>query len=383
MKKLYFTILVIFIAGINFIDAQTSPDNKYYERLYYTCKVWGFLKYFHSEVAKGTKNWDAVLLQTIDGVKNDISDSDFNNTLGAMINSAGKMAHPAIQLPNVPDSLKYNLNLNWLNDPVFSNEIKTRLDTVRDWFRPQNNYYVSGSSVGNPFFYHDEFYSANTDAYLSENIRLLTLFRYWNIINYFYPDKYLMDKNWDSTLAEFIPKMVDASNEISFNLKFMELTTRLNDSHAFTYSSRISNYFIGYYYLPLNLKYIGNQTVVTGILENNIGIKAGDIITSINKVDIKTIRDSLKKFAYGSNNAAVNRNINSFIISGQSGPVYLTIENDSGQRNLILQRDLSDADYLNLRKKNGPVLKKNKFRFKSLRICRYGKTPNIRNRFHV
>ncbi len=355
MKKLFFVIIIICVTCIDFIYAQTLPDNTYYERLYYTCKVWGFLKYFHSEVAKGTKNWDSVLFQTLEGVKNDVSNSDFNNTLGTMINSAGKMAPPTTQLPYVPDSLKYNLNLNWLNDPVFSNEIKARLDTVKDWFRPQKNYYVT-SSGSSPTFNTDAAYYANTDAYVSENARLLTLFRYWNIINYFYPDKYLMDKNWDSTLVEFIPKMDHASNEVSFNLTFMELATRLNDSHAATGINDMCSLF-GCYYLPLTLKYVENETVVTGVLENNLGIKIGDIIKSINNVDIQTIRDSLKRYAYGSNDAVINRNINSFLLWGQKGQVRLTIENDQGQKNITIQR-VSYTDYTKLTAKTGPVWKK-------------------------
>ena len=31
------------------------------------------------------------------------------------------------------------------------------------------------------------------------------MFYYWNIINYFAPNRYIMDQPWDSTLVEFIP----------------------------------------------------------------------------------------------------------------------------------------------------------------------------------
>ena len=357
MKKLFLTILVIFVICINFINAQTFQDNTYYKRLYYTCKVWGFLKYFHTEVAKVTNNWNLVLFQTLDNVKNDTSNSDFNKTLGNMINSAGNMALPRTQLPNIPDSLKCNLNLNWMNDPVFSNKIRERLDTVKDWFRPQNNFYVQSNSLGLTFN-TDKAYYSSTDAYASENYRLLTLFRYWNIINYFFPDKYLMDKNWDSTLVEFIPKMDNASDSLSFFLTFLELSTRLNDSHAITNSEVWCSIF-GCYYLPLVLKYVENETVVTRVLQNNLGIKTGDIIKSINNVDIQTIRDSLKRYTPGSNDAAINRNINDyFLIRGQKGQVKMTIENDSEQRDIILQCNMTYIEYINLYTKHSPVWEK-------------------------
>ncbi len=357
MKKLFLTILVVFVICINFINAQTFQDDTYYKRLYYTCKVWGFLKYFHSEVAKVTKNWDLVLFQTLDNVKNDASNSDFNKTLGSIINSAGKMAQPATQLPDVPDSLKYNLNLNWLSDPVFSNEIRARLDTVRDWFRPQNNFYVQSNSLGLTFN-TDKAYYSNTNAFASENYRLLTLFRYWNIINYFFPDKYLMDKNWDSTLVEFIPKIDNASDSLSFFLTFLELSTRLNDSHAITNSEVWCSLF-GCYYLPLTLKYVEKETVVARVLEKNLEIKPGDIIKSINNLDIQTIRDSLRRYTPGSNDAAINRNINDyFLVRGQKGQVNMTIENESGQKDIVLQCNMTYTEYINLYTKHSPVWKK-------------------------
>ncbi|MGA9293318.1 MAG: T9SS type A sorting domain-containing protein [Ignavibacteriaceae bacterium] len=357
MKKLFLTILVVFVICINFINAQTFQDDTYYKRLYYTCKVWGFLKYFHSEVAKVTKNWDLVLFQTLDNVKNDASNYDFNKTLESIINSAGKMAQPSTQLPDVPDSLKYNLNLNWLSDPVFSNEIRARLDTVRDWFRPQNNFYVQSNSLGLTFN-TDKAYYSNTNAFASENYRLLTLFRYWNIINYFFPDKYLMDKNWDSTLVEFIPKIDNASDSLSFFLTFLELSTRLNDSHAITNSEVWCSLF-GCYYLPLTLKYVEKETVVARVLEKKLEIKPGDIIKSINNLDIQTIRDSLRRYTPGSNDAAINRNINDyFLVRGQKGQVNMTIENESGQKDIVLQCNMTYTEYINLYTKHSPVWKK-------------------------
>ncbi|MFZ0452248.1 MAG: T9SS type A sorting domain-containing protein [Ignavibacteriaceae bacterium] len=357
MKKLFLTILVVFVICINFINAQTFQDDTYYKRLYYTCKVWGFLKYFHSEVAKVTKNWDLVLFQTLDNVKNDASNYDFNKTLESIINSAGKMAQPSTQLPDVPDSLKYNLNLNWLSDPVFSNEIRARLDTVRDWFRPQNNFYVQSNSLGLTFN-TDKAYYSNTNAFASENYRLLTLFRYWNIINYFFPDKYLMDKNWDSTLIEFIPKIDNASDSLSFFLTFLELSTRLNDSHAITNSEVWCSLF-GCYYLPLTLKYVEKETVVARVLEKKLEIKPGDIIKSINNLDIQTIRDSLRRYTPGSNDAAINRNINDyFLVRGQKGQVNMTIENESGQKDIVLQCNMTYTEYINLYTKHSPVWKK-------------------------
>jgi hypothetical protein len=40
--------------------------------------------------------------------------------------------------------------------------------------------------------------------------RLLALFKYWNAIQYFFPYRDLIEKNWDDTLTEYISKMEKA-----------------------------------------------------------------------------------------------------------------------------------------------------------------------------
>jgi hypothetical protein len=51
--------------GGEILQAQTVPDSMYYERLYFTCKVWGYVKYFHSEIARGKTNWGIKLIETL------------------------------------------------------------------------------------------------------------------------------------------------------------------------------------------------------------------------------------------------------------------------------------------------------------------------------
>ncbi|MEJ2615157.1 MAG: S41 family peptidase [Ignavibacteriaceae bacterium] len=363
MKKMIFTIVIIFITLGHISNAQTVQGSTYNKRLYYICKVWGFLKYFHSEVAKGTKNWDNALIQTLDlysvkSIREDISNSEFNDLLGSMINSAGKMAQPNFQLLDVPDSLKYNLNLNWLNDPVFSDEIKARLDTVRDWFRPHANYYAfSIPTTNNPAFTTDSsFYGDISINGPSVNIRLLALFRYWNIINYFCPNKYLMDQNWDTTLTEFIPIILKASGSMPFFKALIKLASRLNDTHAYT-GGPLYYDFYGSYYLPLRFKYVENQTIIIDVYDNSTGLKIGDVIKDINDVDINTIRDSIREYMYASNEAAINERIDGYLREGPEENVKLTIENNQGEKNITVARNIRYTDTGNFYYDSEPVWK--------------------------
>jgi len=358
MKTLNFAAacLVSVLLG-NISHAQTVPDDVYYERLYYTGKVWGFVKYFHSEVAKGTINWDTSLFVTIANVQASVTNQDFNDALSGLIDMAGEMALPTTSLPYVHDSLKYNLNLNWQTDEIFSTEVLARLDTIRVRFRPQSNVFVGNvSGVGNPTFDNDsQFYEWGADPYPSEELRLLALFRYWNIINYFYPYKYILDQDWDSTLAEFIPAMVNAHDEISFHSSFLAFITRLNDTHATAYSDVINGSIVGRYYLPLTLQYIENETVVTGVFTDNDFIQVGDVVRSLNGLDIYTLRDSLRTYTSGSNNPAIEKNINLRLLRGSNEIVQMVVEDAEGQKNVTLARDVYVSDYADLIARNDAV----------------------------
>jgi carboxyl-terminal processing protease len=56
MKKLLFLILFVSIKQAN------AQNPTYEQKLYYTCKIWGFVKYFHSGVSTCQINWDSILV---------------------------------------------------------------------------------------------------------------------------------------------------------------------------------------------------------------------------------------------------------------------------------------------------------------------------------
>ena len=365
MKRLFRIFLILLLVN-TFLHAQVVQDSIYYKRLFYTGKVWGFLKYFHSEVAAGYIDWDLQLINTLTNIKSDTSNQDFNNSISEMIASAGVMVRKGYPLYDAPDSLKYNLDLNWTNAPIFSDSVKANLDTVKSRFRRQYNYYVQGIQTSLPDFggkggwlfdNDDKYYQWGVNEYPDKNKRILALFRYWNIINYFYPYKYIMDKNWDSTLVEFIPKVLQASDAKSFHNTILELATRINDSHAFVFSDMINGTIKGSHYLPLTLKFIENETIVTGVFKSDTTIQVGDIIKSVNGTNIYSLRNDLRIYTAGSNNSAIERDINTRIIRGRYGKVCLEVENSTGLKNVTLYRNISYKSYLSLIANKGLIWK--------------------------
>ncbi|MBI5324185.1 MAG: T9SS type A sorting domain-containing protein [Ignavibacteriae bacterium] len=354
MKRLLVTFLLFVILSNSNLFSQTNPDN--IEKMYYLCKVWGYLKYFHSEVAKGIMNWDSVLYKSITDVTAAGTKEEFNDVLLTLISKAGSMDIPTTQPPVIEDSLKYNLDLSWFNDDILSDEVKAELDTVKSRFREQTNYYIKPiPGAGNPNLTSDTAFRGLPRYPLLE-VRLDALFRYWNIINYFYPYKNRIDQNWDSTLIEFIPKFNVAATELEYDFTVLELAAHINDSHAFTTSYAL-NIFEGDYYPPFNIKYVENETVVTHVQEGDTTIRVGDVIKIMDGIDINVIRDSLRKFTIGSNEATVNRNINNSIIQGENSFFNMTVENTDGTRKVYYSRKLSYIEFNEMIAPKGPIWK--------------------------
>ena len=94
--------------------------------------------------------------------------------------------------------------------------------------------------------------------YPSTPFRLLALFRYWNIINYFYPSKYLIGENWNGVLKGMIPVFINADDTLSYNLAILQLSAKINDSHVFFFTPQLFKYF-GHNFTPFTGTHIPNS----------------------------------------------------------------------------------------------------------------------------
>ena len=215
MKK---SLVIIILCAI--ISNAFSQNPSYQQKLYNTCKVWGFVKYYHSRVSVCEINWDSVLLHTLPLIKNAVTNNEFNDALDTLLMAAGPMEIATTPSPDtLPAELKRNLNFGWINDPVFRDDVKVMLDTIKNNFRPHPICWVGINYTTGflAFPYDDPMLDSNTYInYPSEFTRVLVLFKYWNIINYFNPYNYVQDIPWDSTLYKNIPSITTDPDYISF-----------------------------------------------------------------------------------------------------------------------------------------------------------------------
>ncbi len=316
MKK---SLVIIILCAI--ISIAFSQNPTYQQKLYYTCKVWGFVKYYHSRVSVCQVNWDSVLLQTLPLIKNAVTYDEFNGALDNMLIAAGPMEIATTPSPDtLPPELKRNLNFGWINDAIFRSDVKTILDTIKNNFRPHPICWVhSGSYTGwLSFPYDDPMIDSNAFInYPDENHRLLILFKYWNIINYFNPYNYVQDIPWDSTLYKNVLLIDTAADYSGFFKSIKQIAAGCNDAHVdgWTWSSEYSLY--GYYCPKIVLRYSQNNYIVVKSGYGNIS--KGDIIVLIDGKTTDQWEESLRPYLSVGNSSIFRELICAYMLRGANG----------------------------------------------------------------
>ncbi|MEK4350975.1 S41 family peptidase [Paenibacillus sp. FSL R5-0475] len=262
-------------------------------------KVWGVVKYYHPKVVSGDVNWDYELFRVVPSILEE--NSDVNSILYEWVHSLGSESISGElddQYQFSKDSIQLSPSTDWSKDEEYlGTDLSLELSKLLDSNISEREYaYVS--------FKEDSFFPSmgNENPYSNMNFddtgyRLLGLFRYWNIIEYYYPYKDVIGENWDRVLLEFIPKMVDGSDYDSYFMTLAELTTRIHDSHAYLVGKdreTITDYF-GTYRLPVNFIEINNQIVINKVI-NKCGLEVGDIVLKVGDKNIDELLKDRRKY---------------------------------------------------------------------------------------
>ncbi|WP_245237923.1 S41 family peptidase [Paenibacillus etheri] len=262
-------------------------------------KVWGVVKYYHPKVVSGDVNWDYELFRVMPSILEE--NSDVNSILYEWVHSLGSKSISKeldVQYQFSEDSIQLSPSTDWSKDEEYlGTDLSLELSKLLDSNISEREYaYVS--------FKDDSFFPSmgNENPYSNMNFddtgyRLLGLFRYWNIIEYYYPYKDVIGEDWDRVLLEFIPKMVDGSDYDSYFMTLAELTTRIHDSHAYLVGKDrepITDYF-GTYRVPVNFIEINNQIVINKVI-NKCGLEVGDIVLKVGDKNIDELLEDRRKY---------------------------------------------------------------------------------------
>ncbi|HOE38990.1 MAG TPA: S41 family peptidase [Bacteroidales bacterium] len=301
--------------------------------------VWGFLKYYHLSIAKGKYDWDIELLKVFPEVFQAKDEQSRDIILLEWIKSLGEITEfnkSTIKFENAllgPD-------LDWINNSEFSDNLTEILLEVKNAKMPKTHHYIAlHRSVGNPEFKNERKYS--TMHYPNTGYRLLALFRYWNIIQYYFPYKDLIDEDWKDVLEEFIPKVVNAKNDVEYALNILELIGRVHDTHANIWGwSPLLNHF-GLRYPNVKLSFIEEKAVVVDFFDDSslmaTGLKIGDIIVSVNDKLVEEIVNERLKFTPASNYTTKLRDIANNLLRTTDTLINVKFIRDNNPEELTLK----------------------------------------------
>ncbi len=324
--KIAFSLLFPLLFSFSVLAGSTTEETS---KTALFCKVWGFLKYYHPEVATGKIDWDREFTTRVKTLPHLTSKQETSRYYAAWINSLGEVRRCKTSTRNIPDSLKLNLDLAWLSDTsLFTKDLTAQLNFIRENRNRGKNFYVQVNRHLRNTVYENEKPYADS-VFPSEPLRLLTLARYWNIINYFYPYKYSIGMNWGNVLEEMIPAFRHAADTASYQFAILEMIAKINDSHAFVVAKYAVSRF-GLKWAPFTFGIIDQKAVVTGFYNDSLcrknDIRRGDVILT---VDGKTIGDIIRersKYIAASNEPGRLRNFYFAVFNGHTDTVTVTYE---------------------------------------------------------
>lgn len=310
-------------------------------------KTWGFLKYYHPYIVKDQYNWDYELFRVLPAILDAENLIDRDKILYSWIESQGEF-EISDEEKQESTNIKVEPDLNWILDSDLNDELVEQLTNIKNGKRRDRNNLIEID----PYTLAPEFKSENPYAemdYPDAGYRLLSLYRYWNIIEYYFPYKYLIGEDWDNVLTEFIPKFINAENELEYELVVLELITRINDSHAIIEDSQILDNYWGKDYLPIKVAFVENKLVVIDYYNEELGkqsgLKIGDIVTKINNSSVEDIINEMEPYTPSSNEPTKLRNIARDILRTNESSLKIDfIHNDE---NLWLEVDSYPKEVLN------------------------------------
>ncbi|MDH8700858.1 hypothetical protein M2138_000192 [Dysgonomonadaceae bacterium PH5-43] len=280
-SKLLICIILCSITACNHKE-EKIPIKK----LIATGQLWGFLKYHHPSVAAGEYDWDAEFINIINQIDSINDELQWKTILNNWVFSLPDIPQNTDKQPleNIINEERIKVKPNYgilFNPDYLLPETISKLQYILDNSIIDSNHYVSinrnnaNLNITNENTYEDM---------LSPDLpyRLLSLFRYWNIVNYFFPYRDMCDNDWNKTLEEILPEFILANNQTLYKDACYKLATAIDDSHA---AFNIARENFSSLKPPIKVKFIEDKLVVIGYTKDDKyikdKIKIGDIITAI------------------------------------------------------------------------------------------------------
>ncbi len=333
-------VLCIIATIVLTLPAQAEPpvlNPGQISNLHLIGKVWGYLKYHHPTITSGCLNWDEQLIREIPSM---LDATDREQIVSVLETWVDDLEKPIDCAESSPSEQHLGPRTEWLTDKEL---LGTKLvDHFRNFEVTESaggQYYVAQrSGVGNPIFRNESSYSDVDD--FDWRYRLLALYRFWNIVEYWFPYRDLIDEDWDEVLADSITRFYSAKSQHDYLLELARLVARINDGHANVHESIYVRPPGGRKLPPFAIRMVEGMPFIWRKYDiadpdaalPDIAAKDqllfGDIIVKVNGEPIEELFATARPYIGASNTVSENRVIAQFLLHGESDSVSLQIERD-------------------------------------------------------
>ena len=349
----YIKVLILFFflfAGQLFAQNQNSNITD----LSTLAKVWGFLKYYHPDIASGKYNWDEELLTFLPNYGKVNSKKERSDSLEAWINKFGEIPPCTTCNDSLLTDAKLKPDFKWFNQSGFSESLVTKLNFIKNNRIQNGQYYIkfmSEDGINMLLANHEK--SLRPFDYDSRDHGLLSVFRFWNFIEYWYPYKYNLPISWNDVLNHFIEKMVAHKDASDYILTMEEMIASIHDSHGVFRSAKTEE-LAGKYYIPVTVRLVENKLLITSILNDSLAkvsnLKIRDIIEEIDSVPVSELIKTLKPIIPASNNRSFENKLSYFLNRSKNEHSRLKIIRNKKTMDLLtsnyLPRIFTPIDFL-------------------------------------
>jgi hypothetical protein len=322
-------------------DSGLTDLTKKIDDLVLLGKFWGFIKYHHPNVIKGNFDWDQQLIKILPAYIASKNIKERNEILKKWMEDLGAFHSNNLLNDSLPRVAKLKPDLNWIYDSKFSPEFVKTLTELQKSSSESQQYIQLKTIDGINYFT-----ISNEKPYLLDELtlplKLIAVFRYWNIVEYWYPYKNLAKDNWNNCLKEFINDVLATKSERDYAFFIQKMVAAIKDSHAVLVSGNIED-FNDNWQLPLTIKFLENKAVITSVdplLSNSTDIKVGNILTSIGGIPISSLLDSKSAFISASNRASFLREAAKLLTRTKDTiSQIITIDNKNEERKHVIKNN--------------------------------------------
>jgi C-terminal processing protease CtpA/Prc len=295
-------------------------------------RVWGFLKYNDPRLADGHLHWDYELFRILPTILKSPDRAAGNAALAKWVQSLGPVpeCRTCAQLPAAGLALKPDIA--WIDsESTLGPDLSRALRNIYTNRPVEKQFYVSlrNPGAGNAIFENEPSYSAVPLP--DPGFQLLALYRYWNIVEYWYPYRDLIGADaWNSALTEYIPKIALAGSAEEYKRRFLTLIARVRDTHANLWSSLEVRPPVGKCRVPVITRFVDDCAVVSGFFAADgaarTGLQRGDVVEAIDDARVADLIAQWEPYYADSNRAAQLRDMAGSLTQGPCGEVKLRVQ---------------------------------------------------------